>query len=149
ERRTPAAVDDIHLVARIAACAHCPDHVADICRIDVVIHDDGPAVVVGARVAVRSDHSRLLGMAAIQRLDRDHQHEATAAGLMSPDALHFGDAGCLELVPDRAAAVCTEIEGVVVRRYCRNRAYQYRVLAIHEGVDPDRGLQIAAAGIVT
>src|SRR5262249_31164322 len=40
ERRAPSAVDDIDLIARIAARAHGPDHVAEVGRVDVVVHDD-------------------------------------------------------------------------------------------------------------
>ena len=87
-------------------------------------------------------------MAAVERLDRDHQHEAAAAGLVRPHALHARNAGRFELVPHRAAAVGAEIERVVVRRHRRDRAHQDRVVAIHQRVDPDRRLEIAAAGVV-
>ena len=58
------------------------------------------------------------------------------------------DAGGFELVPHRAAAVGAEIEGVVVRRHRRDRAHQDRVVAVHQRVDADRGLEIAAAGVI-
>ena len=148
ERRAPAAVDDVDLIARVAARAHRPDHVVEVGRVDVVVDHDGPAIVVGAGVAVRGHHRGLLGVAAVQRLDRDHQHEAAAAGLMRPYALHAGDAGGLELVPDRTAAVGAEIEGVVVRRHRRDRADQDRIVAVHQRVDADRWLEVAAARVV-
>src|SRR5262249_61011884 len=37
ERRAPAAVDDVDLLARIAARAHRPDHVVEVGRIDVLV----------------------------------------------------------------------------------------------------------------
>ncbi len=74
--------------------------------------------------------------------------EAAAAGLMRPDALHLRDAGGLELVPDRAGAIGAEIERVVVRRHCRNRAHQDRIVAVHQRLDANGWLQIAAAGVI-
>src|SRR5262249_6918573 len=134
ESRAPTAVDDVDLLARVAACAHRPDHIIDVGRVDIVVHHDGPAVAVGAGVAVRRHHAGLLGMAAVEGLDRDHQHEAAAAGLVRPYALHLGDAGGLELIPHRAAAVGAEIEGVVVRWHRRDRAHEDRVVAEHHGL---------------
>src|SRR5262245_28865858 len=52
ERRAPAAVDDVDLVARVAARAHGPDHVVEVGGIDVLVDDDGPAVAIGAGMAV-------------------------------------------------------------------------------------------------
>src|SRR5262245_44950076 len=101
ERRTPAPMNDIDLIARIAARAHRPDYVVEVGRIDVIVDHDGPAVVVGARMAMRGDHGGLLGMAAVERLDRDHEQEPAAAGFVRPHALHAGDAGGFELVPHR------------------------------------------------
>src|SRR5262249_27071336 len=48
ERRAPPPVNNVDLIARIAAGAHRPDHVVEVGRIDVIIDHDGPAVVVGA-----------------------------------------------------------------------------------------------------
>src|SRR6187455_3001365 len=69
-------------------------------------------------------------------------------GTSRPYALHAGDAGGFELVPDGAGAVGAEIERVVVRRHRRDRADEDRVVAIHQRLDADGGLQIAAARIV-
>src|SRR5262245_54045593 len=80
ERRAPATVDDVDLVARIAARAHRPDHVVEVGRVDVVVDDDGPAVAIGAGVTMGRHHAGLLGVAAIELLDRYRQHEAAAAG---------------------------------------------------------------------
>src|SRR4030095_13505041 len=66
----------------------------------------------------------------------------------APPALHFGDTGGFELVPHRARAIGAAIERVVVRRHAGDRAHQDRVVAIHEGFDPDRGLFLQTARVV-
>jgi len=105
ERRTPAPVNDVDLIAWIAARAHRPNHVVEVGRIDVIVDHDGPAVVVGASMAMRGHHAGLLGMAAVKRLDRDHEHEPTATGFMRPHPLHARDARRFELVPHCATAI--------------------------------------------
>src|SRR5262249_6950004 len=105
ERRAPAAVDDVQLIARIATRAHGPDHIIEVGWIDVIVDDDGPAIVISPGVAMGGHHAGLLGMAPVQRLDRDHQHEPAAAGLMGPHPLDATNARRFELIPDRAATI--------------------------------------------
>jgi Bcr/CflA subfamily drug resistance transporter len=118
ERRRPAAADDVHALARIAARAHRPDHVVvHVGRVDVVVDHDGPAVAHRRRRGTARRPSGLLGVAAVQLLDRDTSMKRAAAGLVRPHALDLGHAGGFELVPHRAAAVGAAVERVVVRRH--------------------------------
>ncbi len=147
ERRTPAAMDDVDLVARIAARAHRPHHVIEVGRVDVVVHHDGPAVVVGAGVAMRRHHGGLLGMPAVERLDRDDHHEAAAAGFVRPHAFHVRDAGGFELVPDRAARDRRRNKKVLSFGGTAGIApIRIGLLRYIKRLDADRGLTIAAAG---
>src|SRR4029077_4679052 len=84
ERRAPAAMDDIDLNTRIAAGAHRPDDVVDVGRIDVLIHDNGPTITVGAGMAMWGAHAGLLGVPAVKLLDGDGQHETATSGFVRP-----------------------------------------------------------------
>ena len=148
EHRAPAAAQDLDALARIEARAHRPDHLVHVGGIDVVVDHDDEAVGVGAGVALRGDQPGLLGVAGVHLLDRDGEPEPAAAGLVRPHALHLGHAGGFELVPHRAGAIGAAIERVVVRRDAGDRAEQDRIVAMHEGLDADRGLLLQAAGVV-
>src|SRR5882757_5429136 len=50
ERRRPAAAQNLHALARIAARAHRPDHLVHVGRIDVLIHHHDEAIDVSAGV---------------------------------------------------------------------------------------------------
>src|SRR5712671_2575701 len=82
EHRAPAAAQDFQILPRIEARAHGPYHLVDIGGIDVVIDDHDEAIGIGAGMALRSNQSRLLGMTAIELLDRDGEPKPAAAGLM-------------------------------------------------------------------
>src|SRR4029079_9501963 len=97
ERRRPAATQDLHALARIAARAHRPDHLVHIGGIDVVVHHHDEAIDIGAGVALRGDEAGLPGVAGILLLDRDGKPEPAASGGMRPHALDLGDARRFEL----------------------------------------------------
>ncbi len=72
ERRRPAAVDNIDVRRRVDPCHHRPEHFLDIRRVDVFIDDhDVPAVAIGGGATERR-RARLLRMAGIFLLDRNH-----------------------------------------------------------------------------
>src|SRR5262249_36766565 len=149
ERRTPAPMNDIDLIARVAARAHRPYHVFEVGRSDVIVAHDGPAVVVGPGMAMRTHHTALLGMAAVKRLDRDHEHEPTPTGFMRPHPLYARNARRFELVPHCATAIRAKIIGVVIGRYRGNRAHEDRIVSIHQCLDADCRLEIAAARVIS
>src|SRR6185436_10847047 len=78
----------------------------------------------------------------------DRDPHAAAARLVGPHALHAGHARAFELAPDGGAAVGPAIEGVVARRHGRNRAQDDGVVTMHEGLYPDDGLRLLAAGVI-
>src|SRR5918912_121916 len=98
---------------------------------------------------MQTHNTALLEMAAVKGLDRNHEHESTPASFMRPHPLYARDARRFELVPHCATAIRAKIEGVVIGRYCGNRAHEDRIVAIHQCVDADRGLEIAAARIIS
>src|SRR3954468_8875016 len=79
ERRRPAAAQNLHALARIAARAHCPDHLVHVGGIDVVIDHHDKAVDVSAGVTLRGNQSGLLGMTGVLLLDRHREPEPAAA----------------------------------------------------------------------
>src|SRR5262249_227098 len=82
----PPPLNNVDLIARIAARAHRPDHVVEVARIDVIIDHDGPAVVVGAGMAMRCHHAGLLGMPTVNPLHHHHDH-ASAPPRSTPPPL--------------------------------------------------------------
>src|SRR6516164_676366 len=75
QRRTPTAMNDVDLIARIAAGAHRPYNVVEVGRVDVVVHNDRPAIVVGAgRYIHDRDRRRWSG----QRLGRNGETASAA-----------------------------------------------------------------------
>src|SRR5205085_4115836 len=101
-----------------------------------------------ARMTLRGDEPRLLGVPGIHLGNRDRQPHAAAARLVRPDALHARHAGRLELPPDVRRTIGAAIVGIVVRRHRRYGAEQDRVLAVHERVNADDGLLLEAAGVI-
>lgn len=69
ERRAPAAMDNVDLIAWIATRAHGPNDVVYVGRVDVIIHDDCPAIAISPSVAMRCHHAGLFGVSAIELLD--------------------------------------------------------------------------------
>src|SRR4029079_17228306 len=98
-------MDNVELIARIAARAHGPDAIIHVRGVDVIIHHDGPAVAVGTGMTMRRHHACLLGMSAVKLLEGYRQHETASPGFVRPDACHSRDAGSFQLVPDGTASV--------------------------------------------
>src|SRR6516164_706938 len=148
EHRAPATAQDFDAFARLEARAHRPHHLIHVGGIDVVVDHDHDPVGIGAGVALRGDQPGLLGVTGVLLLDRHREPESAAAGRVRPYAFDFGHAGGFELVPHGAGAIGAAVEGVVVGRHGRDRTEQYRVVAVHKGLDADRRLLFLAAGVI-
>src|SRR3984893_10155984 len=82
EGGAPSAADDLDVLAHIAAGAHRPDDSVYVGGINIVAHHNGPPVPLRAGLAVRSHKSGLLGVPAIELLDRNREPDPTAARVM-------------------------------------------------------------------
>ena len=87
EGARPAAALDVDVALGIAARRKRPDDVVDAGRIDIVVDDDGKAILITAGKTLRGDHAGLFDMAGIALLDGD-DGELPRSGLVRPDALN-------------------------------------------------------------
>src|SRR6516165_283031 len=142
-------MDNVDLIAWIATRAHGPNDVVYVGRVDVIVHDDGPAIAISPSVAMRCHHASLFGVSAVELLDGHRQHETASAGLVRPHAFNLGDACGFKLIPDCAASINAEVEGVVVWRHRRNSSHQNWIVPMHHRGDADCGLGMTAGRVVT
>jgi len=103
ERTRPAAALDIDAAVRIAASRQRPDDIIDARWIDVVVHDDGKAILIAAGETLRCDHASLLGMTGIALFDRNHG-KLPRPGLVRPDTANIRNTGFLQFFPDVSRA---------------------------------------------
>jgi|SRR5689334_14977345 len=99
----PAAALDIDAAFGIAASRKRPDDIIDAGRIDIVVDDDGKAILIPSGKTLRRDQAGLLGMPWIALFDRDHG-KLSRTRLVRPDATNLGHAGLLQFFPDMRGA---------------------------------------------
>ena len=103
EGARPAAALDVDPAFRIAASRKRPDNIIDAGRIDIVVDDDGKAILIPSGKTLRRDQAGLLGMAWIALFDRDHS-KLSRTRLVRPDATNLGHAGLLQFFPHMRGA---------------------------------------------
>src|SRR5439155_10738498 len=92
ERARPAAALDVDAGFRIAARGKRPDDVVDAGRIDIVVDDDGEAILIAAGKALRGNHTGLLDVTGVALLDGD-DGELSRPRFVRPDAANVRHAG--------------------------------------------------------
>src|SRR5258705_6612071 len=148
ERARPAAALDIDAVYRIAASRRRPDDVIDAGRIDIVVDDDGEAILITAGKTLRGDHTVLFDVTGVALLDGDNG-KLPRAGLVRPDAANVRHAGFLQLFPHMRRTRDRAQQGQGVRRPRRIRTGKNRIVAVEDPLHADKWLEAFRAGVVT
>src|ERR1044071_10072802 len=100
--RCPNILHNINSAAHIAASRNCPNDLARIGNINIVVHDNNEFASICACAGTSRDQQRLFGVAGIALLDRDHRKGSGLAAVdKTPDAFDLGYACLLELFPER------------------------------------------------
>src|SRR5262249_11616177 len=96
------------------------------------VHAYGKLSPVGSSPRARGNEQCLFGVSGITLLDGDHGEWARLAAVNeTPDALHFGNSGLLQLLPKRSG---TERDGEITGwGFQRRRAQHNRIISI---IDP-------------
>src|SRR5258705_4047605 len=147
ERARPAAALDIDAVYRIAASRRRPDDVIDAGRIDIVVDDDGEAILITAGNTLRGDHTGLFDVTGIALLDGD-DGKLPRAGLVRPDAANVRHAGFLQLFPHMRRTGDRAQQGQRVRRPRRIRTRKNRIVAVEDPLHADKWLEALRTGVV-
>jgi hypothetical protein len=121
----------------------------DVGGIDVLVHRHDPATGIGAGLAIRSQHGRLLGVSWIHLLDGNDVEQTPGAGLVIPHALNAGKTGSLYLLPDHRRLDDPSRHGEVRRRPRGDRERHDRIVAMIDTPDLDDGLLACFARIVS
>src|SRR5438552_8597429 len=147
EGARPAAALDVDAGFRIAARGKGPDDIVDTGRIDIIVDDDGEAILIAAGKALRSDHTGLLDVTRVALLDGDNG-KLPRSGLVRPDATNVRHAGSLQLFPYVGGPRNRAQQGQRVRRPRRIRARENRVVAMKNPFHADKWLEAFRTGVV-
>src|SRR6266498_5852384 len=136
----PAASLNVDVVFRIAARRQRPHDIVDARRIDVIVDDDGEAILIAAGKTLRSNYSRLLHVAGVALLDGD-DGELSRPGFMGPDAANFRDAGFFQFFPHMCRARNGSQQRQRVRRTGRISARNDRIVSMENAFYTNEGFQ--------
>src|SRR6266508_128104 len=136
----PAPPLYVDIVLRIAARRQRPDDVVDARRVDIVVDDDGEAILIAAGKTLRSNDARLLHVAGVTLLDGDYG-KLSWAGLVRPNASDLGHAGFLQLFPDMSRARNCTKQRQRMRRPGWIRARNDRIVSIEYSFHADEGFE--------
>src|ERR1041384_492449 len=82
----PAFPHDLEIFFGITARSHGPYDFLQVGWINIVVHDDGPAVPVRHRHRLAGQDSGLAGVTVILLLDTDDIESPAGAGFVGPDS---------------------------------------------------------------
>src|SRR5258706_9910732 len=131
----------------MAARPQRPDDVVDARWIDVVVDDDGEAVLIAAGKTLRSNDAGLLHMAGVTLLDRD-DGKLSWTRLVGPDAADFRHTGFFQFLPNMRRARDRAQQRECVRRARRVGAGEDRIVAMQNTLHADERFQASRAGVV-
>src|SRR6266508_105045 len=134
----PAASLNVDVVFRIAARRQRPHDIVDARRIDVIVDDDGEAVLIAAGKTLRRNYSRLLHVTGVTLLDGDDR-ELSRPGFMGPDTENLRHAGSLQLFPHMGRARNGSKQRQRLRRTGRISAGNDRIVSIENAFYTNEG----------
>src|SRR6266545_209122 len=123
------------------------DDIVDAGRIDVIVDDDGEAILISAGKTLRSNYSRLLHVARVALLDGDDR-KLSRPRFMGPDTANFRDAGSLQFFPHMCRARNRSQQRQRVRRTGRISAGNDRIVSIEDAVYPNERFQAFRTRVV-